>query len=199
VKQKDKKSRLRDIERADEAGHAAYVIELSTRFLAEFPNSVLAHYYLATSLYSVACYAEALRVLRRLRTLVPANKRHSVHSQFGHLYRQKGDLRRAEAWYRKAASAQPQDATYHIYLGAVLAAAGRLDEAEVVHRKATRCRTGCIDEAHLNLGFVLRAQGRYSEARACFQRALKISPKYEEAKEAFQDVSHILRIKGATV
>jgi tetratricopeptide (TPR) repeat protein len=70
-----------------------------------------------------------------------------------------------------------------------------LQDAAAVHRRATRCKEGCIDEAFLNLGFVLRALERYSEARKCFQRALEIDPKYKEAKEALADIEGVMEPK----
>jgi tetratricopeptide (TPR) repeat protein len=70
----------------------------------------------------------------------------------------------------------------------LLAVSGRLTEAEAVHRKATRCPEGCIDEAHLNLGLVLKARQRYAEARACFQKALKITPNYKDALRQLKDM-----------
>ena len=88
----------------------------------------------------------------------------------------------AERWYRRAVDASPSDATYRIFLGGFLAIAGRLKEAEAVHRRATRCKVGFIDEAFFNRGLVLRALERYSDARTCFERALEIDPKYKEAR-----------------
>jgi tetratricopeptide (TPR) repeat protein len=198
VKHKDVKSRLREIEKADKAGHTVYVMELSKNFVADFPDSILGWYYFGTSLYAVARYKEGLVALQRLRRLLAPSKQQLVQSEFGHLYRKKGELRRAASWYRKAISSDPIDAKYYIYLGAVLATAGRLSEAETMHRKATQCREGCIDEAYLNLDLVLRAQGRYPEARRCFQRALKISPGYKEAKNELEDMKHVLSMRSAT-
>ncbi len=190
------KRRLRQLEKADDNGHTAYVSELSEHVLHDFPDAVPALIHLAGALRDLARYSEALTALRRLRRFLRPEKQYLVDSQLGHLYQQKGDFRRAEFWFRKAASARPSAATYHIFLGAILGLSGRLAEAEAEHRKATRCRTGCIDEAFLNLGFILRAQRRYREARSCFERALRISPRYKEAREALQDVKLVLRMKA---
>jgi tetratricopeptide (TPR) repeat protein len=40
----------------------------------------------------------------------------------------------------------------------------------------------------LNLGLVLRAQERYEEALACFEKALQLTPDYQDAMTAKADV-----------
>src|SRR5206468_7291017 len=122
-----------------------------------------------------------LAALRRALRLCPPERRYVVQAHFGHLYEKKGEFHRAETWFRKAVAGAPREAHWRIFLGGVLAVSGRLKEAEAVFREAARCSGGCIDEAYLNLGLVLRAQRQYKEARACFQKALKISPTYKEA------------------
>lgn len=52
-----------------------------------------------------------------------------------------------------AIESAPDDATFRIFLGAILATQGRFTEAEEAHRTALACSKGCIDEAYLNLGF----------------------------------------------
>jgi tetratricopeptide (TPR) repeat protein len=194
MKQNDSKKRLREIEKADKGGHTACVMELAKRFVVDYPGKILGWYYLGRSLYGMARYKEALAALRRLGPLLPPKKQHPAYSEIGHLYGQKGELRRAEAWYRKAVASDPLQASYYIFLGGILAKTGRFSEAEATHRKATRCRKGCIDEAYHNLGLVLRAQGRYLEARTCFRKALKIDPKYKEAREALFDVKYVIEL-----
>jgi tetratricopeptide (TPR) repeat protein len=80
-----------------------------------------------------------------------------------------------------------------VYFGAVLARSGRLRDAEGVHRRATGCRAGCIDEAFLNLGLVLRAQERFEEAAGCLREALRRGPQYRAAREALRDVERCRR------
>lgn len=124
----------------------------------------------------------------------PQDKRQLVYWRFGHVHRERGSHFVAERCYRRAVDAAPADATYHIFLGALLAHAGRSEEAEAVHRRATGCKVGCIDEAFLNLGLVLRPRERYAEARECFQRALALDPKYKEARRKLEDVESVLQI-----
>jgi tetratricopeptide (TPR) repeat protein len=191
VKQSDFKRRIKEIERADKRGLGSSSIELATLLVKDFPDRGRAWFEFGTAIYPVARYGEALSALRRALRLCPPKGRHVVQAHFGHLYTKKGEFRRAEAWFRKALAGDPRNATWHVFLGALLAVSGRLKEAEAVHRKATRCSDGCIDEAYLNLGLVLRAQQRYSEAHACFQKALKITPGYKEARRQLEDMEQV--------
>jgi tetratricopeptide (TPR) repeat protein len=112
----------------------------------------------------------------------------------GHLFRESGDYEQAAGWYRQAIEACPEDATSHIFLGAMLARQGRLHDAAEAHRTATTCDEGCIDEAYLNLGLVLRALGRFTEAADCFREALRLDPEYREARRALRDVEQCIRV-----
>jgi tetratricopeptide (TPR) repeat protein len=187
-------AQFREIKRFDARDMVCCTVELARRYLAAHPKHGVVWLYYADSLYAMARYPEALAALRRGLRLCPADKLHLVYCRFGHLHRQRGALRLAERWYRRAVDRSPSDATYRIFLGAVLARAGRLQEAEAVHRRATRCKEGCIDEAFLNLGLVLRALERYSDARKCFQRALDIDPKYKEARKELSDVERAIEL-----
>ncbi len=80
------------------------------------------------------------------------------YMHLGHLNGDRGNYDEAEKWYRKVVELDPDNAGPHIFLGAVLAARGDLQQAEACHRKATRCSKGRVDEAYLNLGLVIRAQ-----------------------------------------
>ena len=116
------------------------------------------------------------------------SKRYIVLAKMGHIFRFRGDYETAAEWYRKTIDSNPNDTTGYIFLGAALARQGKLDEAEAVHRTATQCKEGCIDEAYHNLGLVLRGQGRLEESRECFTKALEIDPDYEVAQEALDDL-----------
>ena len=186
------KAQLREIQRFRRAKHVGCTVELARRYLAAHPKHCVVWIYYADALYDMARYTESLAALHRAVRLWPPKKLHLVYYRFGDIYKQRGAFRLAERWYRRAIEVSPSDATYRIFLGGFLARAGRLQEAEAVHRRATRCKNGCIDEAFLNLGFVLRALERYSDARKCFQRALDINPKYKPAREALSDVEHVI-------
>ena len=186
------KAQLREIQRFRRAKHVGCTVELARRYLAAHPKDCVAWIYYADALCDMARHTEALAALRRAVRLFPPKKLHLVYYPFGNVHKHRGAFRIAERWYRRAVDVSPSDATYRIFLGGFLARAGRLQEAEAVHRRATRCKEGCIDEAFLNLGLVLRALERYADARKCFLRALVINPKYKAAREELSDVEHVI-------
>jgi len=128
---------LREIQRCDARNMVASTVELAKSYLAEFPDHGFIWLYYADALRAMARYTEALSALRRARSLGPPTKRHLVYFRFGQVYQDQGSFRHAERWYRKAVEARPSDATYRIFLGGFLATAGRLEEAEAIHRTAT--------------------------------------------------------------
>lgn len=68
-------------------------------------------------------------------------------------------------------------------LGAVLAQAGRLDEATTVLERAVRLDPSDAD-AQANLGIVLLFRSRASEAIPHLERALALEPEHREASRA---------------
>src|ERR1700733_12818864 len=163
MKESDFKLRLEEIRHADDEGMVSCRRELAALLVRDFPDRGRAWCELGMALYPMSLYDLALRSFRRALRLCPSKEHYLIHGQIGHLYFQKGEFRRAEACYRQALEGVPNGAMHYIFLGALLAQSGRLEEAEAVHRKATRVREGCVDEAYLNLGLVLRAQQRYKE------------------------------------
>ena len=185
-------TQFRKIERLHARNMFACTVNLARRYLAAYPRDGLVWLYYAKSLRSMARYSEALSALRRATRWWPSARLAWVYNEFGRLYQARGAFRRAERWFRLAVEQRPSDASHYIYLGGLLAIAGRLEEAEAVHRQGARCKEGCIDEALLNLGLVLRALERYSDARRCFQRALAIDPKYKDARQELSDIEGVI-------
>jgi tetratricopeptide (TPR) repeat protein len=156
------------------------------------PNDAWALIYFGTALQGLARYTEARGAFERALSLLPPEDHYRIYRQFGILAQDQADIHEAEGWYRRAIQALPNDATAYIYLGAMFAKNGRLDDAEACHRKATECLEGCIDEAYLNLGYVLRAKGRYLDALQCFREALSRDPLDRDAQEALEDIEQVL-------
>lgn len=176
----------------------ALTVARAREFVAEHPDCGPAWKMLGTALVELARHHEGEEALRRAIALCPPDKLWIPLAEMGHMYKSRGDFRAAAAWYRKAIDARPEEASGHIHLGGVLARAGRLHEAEIAHRAATRCKDGCRDEAFLNLGLVLRALERHDEAADCFEAALRIDPKYQAAKRALRDVHRTLQLFRGT-
>ncbi len=179
---------------AHRSGLPALTIARARQLLDRHPDCGPAWKLLGSALIELARYDEAKAAIRRALGLCPAEKLWIPLAEMGHLSKATGDLGGAAIWYRRAIDAAPEEAGAWIYLGGVLAQAGRLDEAEAALLAATRCEYGCRDEAYLNLGLVLRALDRHGEAALCFESALRIDPKYPAAKLALRDVRQALKV-----
>lgn len=189
----------REVRKCDERDMACSRLIQAKRYVTEFPERGPGWRIYGISLYRLCQYPEAVAALRKALRLCPADKAHWVQNDLGHLYKQRGNFRRAEAWFRRAITSRPGEATAYIYLGGLFGLEGRLEEAEEMHRKAIRCEEGCIDEAFLNLGLILRAQGRFEEALVCFERALEIDPKYKDARLEIADVKQAIKLNKAGI
>ncbi len=164
------------------------------RYLADYPDDGRIWLILGLTLTEMARYEEAEQALHKAIELCPPDQRSVPLDYMGHLFRESGDYEQAAQWYRRAIEADPDDATSHIFLGAVLARQGRLHDAAESHRTATTCPRGSIDDAYFHLGLVLRSLNRYAEAADCFREALDRDPKYQEARRALQDVERCIAL-----
>lgn len=185
--------RYKRLQRLSNGPFQALTIRYARRYLADYPDHGPGWLLLGIALVELARYEEAEQALAKAIEHCPPEKRQIPLSHLGHLFRESGDYDQATVWYRRAIAADPADATYHIYLGAVLAKQGRLHEAEEAHRAAVDCAEGCIDEAYLNLGLVLRAQERFHDAADCFREAIHLDPEYRAARRALRDVEQCIK------
>ena len=171
------------------ASEFAYALELVRDLLGRYPDHHSGRLLQGVMLYELARYDEAEAKLRQTLNDFPQEGLDHLYVHLGHLFQARGDYELAEEHFRVAIQLAPDHAGRHIFLGALLAIKGRLDEAEAVHRQATRCAKGDIDEAYLNLGYVLRAQERYDEALECFEKSLSLTPDFEQALTAKNDLT----------
>ena len=177
---------------ASERDLPALAVELARLHLADNPDDYAGLMLYAGALVDLARYPEARAALEHALTLARPDKRVSVLRRLGELCDALYEAREAERYYREAIAAAPNDASAHIFLGALLARTGRLEEAESVHRQATLCLVGEIDEAYLNLGLVQRGRGDYVGALSSLRRALELDPAYSAAQDALRDVESLL-------
>jgi tetratricopeptide (TPR) repeat protein len=175
------------------AGEHAFALELSRELFSEFPDYHTGRLLQGVILCGLARYQEAEEILNDAIQNLPPETLDYGYIQLGHLHRKCGRFEEVEKWYRQAIELDPNDAGRHIFLGALLAKKGDLTGAEASHRRATQCSSGCIDEAYLNLGLVLRAQEHYGEALQCFEKALELTPDYQEAHEAKSDLEKAIK------
>ena len=189
----DRAQSLRLILDANHAGHPALIVELARRYLSRWSDDVHALRALADALTSLARYPEARAAYERTLALVENDAQRSrVYAALGQLAQARAEVHEAESWYRQAITARPEDAGPRIYLGALLAKVGRLEEASAIHEEATHASEGAVEEAWLNLGLVRRARGDYVGALECFRRVRAIDPLDTDAQDALLDVEQVL-------
>jgi tetratricopeptide (TPR) repeat protein len=174
-------------------------LETARRYTRAFPKRSDGWIVLADGLGGVARYPEAQVALRQAAQFIPENRRWFLAVQWGHLYREKRDEKRAEAWYRRALALHPSTGT-HIFVGATLAKQGRFAEAMRHHQRAIALakdpKADAADEAYYNLGLILRAREKYAQAATALKQALRIDPKYKLAREALKDVEEAIRLRN---
>lgn len=177
---------------AEDSGRPALAIELGKVYLEAAPHDQAALMVVGRALQSVARYEEAETLFRRALAECTAAAKPRITRQLGLLAQDRGEWADAKATFEDAIAAQPEDATAYIYLGGLLAKAGRLAEAEAVHRRAVSCAHGCIDEAWLNLGQVQRARGDYLGALESLREAQRLDPTDADTQAALEDVEAVL-------
>jgi tetratricopeptide (TPR) repeat protein len=170
------------------AGEHANALELCRELLRNFPDYSIGRLLEGIVLSELARYDEAEQMINEAIQGLSIEALPHGYMHLAHLHRDRGRYDEAEKWYHKAVELDPDNAGLHVFLGALLAKKGDLQQAEASHRKATQCSRGAVDEAFLNLGLVLRAQERYQEALECFQKALEIATDDPDAKLAKSDV-----------
>lgn len=181
-----------ELKAASEDELSATCFHLANRFLESNPKHAGALYHLATHLVNMARYAEAEAAFLQILEICSDDERFMIYTELGHLHRQRLAPQLAEEWYRRAIEAAPSIQAGHVFLGALFAIQGRLDEAEACYRRALTCLDGDPDEVHYNLASVLRAQGKYEESLSEARAALSIDPKYEYAKHLIKDLLKVL-------
>ncbi len=189
---RQRRARLRELKRLDDRGMIVSLLHGTRRYLVERPKARGVWSGYARTLYELRRFEEARAAITRAGGFRLPERRPWTFAFLGQIYSAKGSFRIAERWYRRAMNVQPQQADWRYRLGGLAAKAGRLEEAVALHRTATKCKTGCIDEALLNLGLCLRALDRFAEARTCFRRAIALDPKSKEAKDALADVDYVI-------
>lgn len=170
----------------------ALTIELGRFVLAERPDLAVAHAMVGQAYTSVARYAVAAIALERNLELCEEDSRARALNSLGHLSREKGDFDTAESFYRRSIENAPHKTAGYIFLGAMLAKNGRLEEAEEIHRQATQCSEGDFDEAYLNLGLVLRGKGEYLKSLEALRQSLALDPLDRDTQEAILDIESVL-------
>jgi tetratricopeptide (TPR) repeat protein len=141
--------------------------------------------YLAAAFAIAALCAAATVLAHRLPARMLVASRVSGAALVGVLafltWRQCGDYRDVEAFYRSILAGNPDSWMAHDNLGVVLVQKGKADEAVVHYREAIRLNPS-YPEAFNNYGNVLAKAGRWSEAEEAYAGALKARPTFAAAE-----------------
>jgi len=171
-------------------------IYLAEAYTQKFPSDPFGWIILADGLTQISSFKKATIALCTALRLASPEHRHVVYSKSGAYYREKGDLARAERWYRKAI-ANTESQEYLVFLGACLAKQGRYAESRYYHEKAIDIDPQKADEALFNLGLLCRAESNFVEALRFFEKAIEIDPDYADARVARDDILQLLKIRSA--
>ncbi len=192
---KDYETRTEKIGKAWDQNKYALVIEMCRRLLSDYPKSAYGWYVLSYALIDLAKYDEAKISLNKCTKYIKQNSKYRPCYLKGHLYRDNGQNKLAERWYRKAIEHSPKLPELWVFLGAILARQGKYKEAKIAHRKCISLDKATSDEAHFNLALIFRAEGRYQDALKHLDKAIKIDPKYIIAKNVKKDILEAIKYK----
>lgn len=105
-----------------------------------------------------------------------------------------GDYRAAEAGYRKALVAAPDDARLHFNLGNALARQNKHDEALAAFDRARGLASTAADRAtaDYNIGHVLGAKNEWDKAAERFREALRANPADDQARYNYEFARRML-------
>ena len=194
---RDEVQRLSKSARAAEAeGHSASAVEMFRLVQRLEPNRQSAIYRAAISLLEIGRLQDADASLRTL-SQPPEGKAWLVELLLGKLRMAQFRPAEAQAHFSKARELNPSTTEPAVFLGNCLYQQEKFNEAVDVLMTALRCQ-GDLDEVYLNLGLVKRALGEYKQARLYLKKALKLNPRYRDAKRVLSDVELCLEVLQKT-
>lgn len=174
-----------------EEGAVAPLLEAHLGYLQKFPESGWGWLVSVPTLIDLGRYGDAKAALKSARLFNSDEALPTLCYWRSILYKEKGDLRRAERWIREALEVEPNNGSFQVTLGDILAKRGKLKAARKAHLAAVELGDANVDEAHFNLALLLRAQRRYDEALVQVNAALSIDPDYSDAYALKQDLEAV--------
>jgi tetratricopeptide (TPR) repeat protein len=136
---------------------------------------------------------EAQRVARFEKWREPPD--HHFAIQWGLLYQQKKDFRRAELWFRRSVAFRPSGSNL-TRLAETLTMRGQLAAAKHYLTRAIRTDSGDPGVAYYHLGLIARARREYGTALKNLNEAIRRSPAYPLARKARRDVERAMKVIG---
>jgi Tfp pilus assembly protein PilF len=116
-----------------------------------------------------------------------------AHTFLGWTYHFQGKLQDAIDECKRAIEVDPNFGNPYNDIGAYLISLKRYDEAVSWLERATRAaRYEPRHFPYFNLGRIYYAKGMISRAKQCFEQALRIEPRYTEARQAIENILRML-------
>lgn len=169
------------LDEAIEEDRVFHVIWLAEQLIDANAATFRTYMLYASNLTAAGRYNDAARALADAEALATEDQIPSILGQKARIERQRGNLHAAIDFWNKAHSLEPANAAWPIFMASAMFRSGDVEGAEKMARVATKCTTGCVDEAWFNLGSYLAAQQRYEEAWDSNEKALELDPEYEHA------------------
>jgi len=176
-----------------EQGRLAESINALTRSVELQPESVSALVSLATTFVSLSKYRQAADCLTSALELEPDKA--SLHRLLVNVYRQGGDLVRAEATCRRAIDQAPEVSEYHVGLGEALSAQGKDIEAMQAFDRALELDSGELTAIAGKARALERAR-EYDRAWECLRPVIESGANYFSTTSAFALLSKRLDMQG---
>lgn len=152
-------------------------VELWRKAASIEPNNPRYRYHLAFALSSEGRIEEAIKEYQIFSKQMKDEA--EIFNNIAQLYEFKGDLRKAEAYYRHALRLSPYYLRALHNLGKVYVKKGKLTDAESVYRRIVSIDPDNV-ESYISLGKIYLGMGRNASAAKYFKRAISIRKDYPE-------------------
>jgi len=171
----------------------APLLEATLSYQQKCPGSAWGWLVAVPTLIDLGRYKQAKKALKKAQKLSHPDAKPQLHYWRSMLFKEQGELAQAEHWIRRALAREPENGSFWVTLGDVLARRGKLKAARKAHEHAVAVGDANVDEAYFNLALLLRAQRRYPEALNQVMLALDIDPNYAQATALKQDLEAVLQ------
>ncbi len=156
-----------------QAGNYKAAIERFSQVLAQDPQHVLSHYYLAVSYFHVDNLDDAVKELRRTLELSPSYV--PAGELLGTIWLKKGDYERAQEQFQQLLKVAPRDYGANYNLGLLATRKGQYQQA-IRYLHAAVEADPQSPTAHKALGTAYRGAGDSGQAESEFKRASTLQP-----------------------
>ena len=150
-------------------GDTATQVQSFEELVQKYPNDERALLLLANVHFGTQRYADALALYERAAQIAPGFSQ--IYNQMGYSYRFLGDMKKAEAAFKKYTEVLPDDPNPWDSYAELLLKLGRFDEAIAQYRKALAVRSDFVNSRY-GIATCLDLQGKGAEARKELDAAL---------------------------